>query len=164
MGIRSIHRATARDVFDIIDDLYVELQLSKDGRGFYNNRTDLLEAFAEGQLFIVEDIYKADEDNPRSERQPSAVAKAMRRTRTMQYAPLAYAPNRMPAFIAWPYCTKMMIWVRSDYRHRGYAKLMIDTFKPRVLYAIPEAVSFWEHMGFKSDGPGRRMVKEPDAV
>lgn len=132
------------DLVDLFDELAkeVDTESKDDRRDFRHNRSMIAAAFRRGTLRFFVDV---------------------RRLTDVRSPPL-HAPwrfGRIPAFAITPDesggCS--VIWVRQDWRRRGYGRAIAELLEIRHVEADPETLAFWTAIGFAP----KREVRDRDA-
>ncbi len=127
------------DLIDLFDDLRkgVNMDSRDDRRDFRHNQIMIASAYRRGALCFFVDKRGMDLDLLNMDLEPLR-------------AP--WKSGRIPAFAIAPDesggCS--VIWVRWDWRRRGYGRAIANLLKIRHVEAGPETQDFWKRIGFKA--------------
>jgi len=139
--------------FEILDALQLEyysnLEKTGERKGFYCNRSSILDAYIHGEMYIIEDLSLDGYFPEYDDRRPPGLGPED-----------CIRPYYVPAFVTHnpEDIEHNIIWIREDFRGHGYGEYMINTLKINETYALPESVKFWEKLGFKKIEEKRNLV------
>ncbi len=119
--------------------------------GFFYNRPHIAAAYKEDRLLVITDP-RLDTPTMR------ALFEARGANPVSLLSYMSWRPDKVPAFAIMDQRNAGeidMLWVREDWRRFGYARALVDTLGVTCAWSIPEAVAFWEHVGFTATGDRR---------
>lgn len=138
---KSINLIDIDTLWSILDILKDELLLNASNKCFYNNRGYIIEGFKNNKLFMLNYDETPEIRND---------------LRNVQKYRLKNTFDSLPCFCLLDNKNEIdIIWTALPYRKLGFAKCFIEHFyvnkDKHISCIIPEALTFWEHMGFKYD-------------
>lgn len=151
---RRLQLATADDLSNILDDLRYDLSKSPDGNGWYHNRSHIIEAYKRDAMHVVV------ETRPSKDATPIRVHYTECSKYFRDHTIRDEFDCTIPAFVVHypdpsPY-QDTILWVRPDFRRKGYGSFMVRTLNIVSIEPIPRSsVPFWLHLNFVPVGtPG----------
>jgi len=149
LHLRNFKEGCGSDVFwEIMDDLVEEY--AQNDEGFWGNRSVILEHFAKGCMYTIDDWSLDDRYFPE-----------MEHMKPRNTGP-CYGASTVPGFVCYDPTDvdATILWIRKDYRRHGYASFLINKLNIKEASVLRSSVKFWTKNGFReSDCRAGRLIK-----
>lgn len=146
--VKLIRIESSNDFWCLIDTLLDDerTSLNKTGKGFYNNRSQILDAYKDGNLYGLTTFCIAD-DIISFEQEDRLVAKFRNNDLVCKNALNGSSSDLLPCFCIKENDTAIILWVHTKIRRCGVGSKLIRSLNIKSAYnPLPESESFWKSL------------------